>query len=82
MFKIVYQVQVKDNINGGGGEWQAFNAGNKYNICETREEAENLLQKAKTFNSDFLKRCYPKENTSRFEYRIVKITYTIEYFEE
>lgn len=80
MFKTVYQVQVKDNIIGD--KWQDFNAGNKHNICETRDEAETLLQKAKTFNSDFMKRCYPKEKTNRFEYRIVKITYSAEYFEE
>lgn len=78
MFPKVYQVQFKDNENGG--EWQEFNAGNKHNICETRREAEELLRKAKTFHLDFQKKYYSEDNKSRFEYRIVQITYVIEYF--
>ena len=76
----VYQVQFRKKTEVKIDDWETFNAnGNKYDLLKTIEDARALLEKARNYHNKFAEKY--KIYSYCYEYRILKIQYTVETIE-
>lgn len=76
----VYQVQIRrETVKGGRfDDWTSCNAGNDFDILETIDDAQILLDRIKKKNDDLNKKFHGNNPVFVYEYRIVKICYETE----
>lgn len=70
--KTRYQVQSK--AKKGGGSWHSFNAPHsQWDLVDTLEDAQKLLERAKEYHKNWERGKYPVKSRTEYEYRILKV---------